>query len=283
MNGILLVDKPKGWSSFDVVAKVRGTLRRAQLAESARLSHVDAAQGSQEERARRVNDTVSERQTPADTALRHKLAGMAGVAGQQGDAVRKLRVGHAGTLDPLASGLMILLIGSATKQADRLLKLDKSYDFTAQLGATTVTGDAEGEPEPWPNAKAPTESQITEVIKQFTGEIMQRPHSYSAIKVNGQPAYKQARKGQPIELKSRTVVIHSLEVVSYEYPKLKCRTKVSSGTYIRSLAEDIGKGLNTGAYLTDLRRTTIASYRVDEAVSPEADAEKIISSVIPLE
>lgn len=227
MNGLLLIDKPVGWTSFDVVAKVRGTLSRE-------LGH-------------------------------------------------KIKVGHAGTLDPLASGLMILLIGSATKQADTLLKLDKSYEFTAQLGATTVTGDAEGEPKPWPNAKIPTNEQITEVLEQFTGEIKQRPHSYSAIKVGGQPAYKQARQGQPIELEPRKVVIHSLELVSYEYPKLNCMASVSSGTYIRSLAEDIGKALNCGAYLTGLRRTTIADYSVKEAISPDSEAEKLVSSVIPLE
>ena len=216
-DGTLLIDKPAGWTSFDVVAKIRG-LRRAAF----------KAQGI----------------TPTK---------------------RQLRVGHAGTLDPFATGLLIILLGDATKRSDEFLKQDKTYEATIVLGATSNTGDPEGELTPVTDKK-PTVESIGVTLRQFTGTITQTPPAYSAIKVNGQRAYKLARKGHDVELPRRQVTIHSLELLDHAYPELKIRTHVSSGTYIRSLAEDIGEALGTGAYCRQLRRTTIGDASVVKAV-----------------
>ena len=175
----------------------------------------------------------------------------------------KVKVGHTGTLDPFATGLLILLAGKATKKAPELTKKDKVYEATIRLGETSTTGDPEGEITAT-GAELPSEEQVTEVLKQFTGKIEQRPPIFSAIKINGERAYKLARKGQEIEMPTRTVEIYSIEQISYSKPELQIRTHVSSGTYIRTLAEDIGKALGCGAYCSQLRRTQIADYKIDE-------------------
>ena len=175
----------------------------------------------------------------------------------------KVKVGHTGTLDPFATGLLILLAGKATKKAPELTKKDKVYEATIRLGETSTTGDPEGEITVT-GAELPTEEQIAEVLKQFTGKIEQRPPIFSAIKINGQRAYKLARKGEEVEMPTRTVEIYSIEQISYSKPELQIRTHVSSGTYIRTLAEDIGKALGCGAYCSQLRRTQIAEYKLDE-------------------
>ena len=175
----------------------------------------------------------------------------------------KVKVGHTGTLDPFATGLLILLAGKATKKAPELTKKDKVYEATIRLGETSTTGDPEGEVTVT-GAELPTEEQIAEVLKQFTGKIEQRPPIFSAIKINGQRAYKLARKGEEVEMPTRTVEIYSIEQISYSKPELQIRTHVSSGTYIRTLAEDIGKALGCGAYCSQLRRTQIAEYKLDE-------------------
>lgn len=215
-DGILLIDKPAGWTSFDVVAKLRG-MRRAAF----------KAQGV----------------TPTK---------------------RQLRVGHAGTLDPFATGLLIILLGDATKRSDEFLKQDKTYEATVTLGAVSSTGDPEGELTPVSDSK-PADEAVQAVLSRFTGRITQTPPAYSAIKVNGQRAYKLARKGQDVEIPSRQVTIHSLEVTEYDYPELKLRTHVSSGTYIRSLAQDIGEALGTGGYCSQLRRTKIGAQLITQA------------------
>lgn len=174
----------------------------------------------------------------------------------------KVKVGHTGTLDPFATGLLILLAGKATKKAPELTKLDKVYEATIRLGEVSTTGDPEGEISK--SGIAPTRAEIDAVIPQFLGKIQQTPPAFSAIKVNGQRAYKLARAGKEVEIPSRIIEIYSLDILSYEAPELKIRTHVSSGTYIRTLAEDIGKALGCGAYCSALRRTQIADYRIDE-------------------
>lgn len=175
----------------------------------------------------------------------------------------KIKVGHTGTLDPFATGLLILLAGKATKKAPELTKKDKVYEATIRLGETSTTGDPEGEIAKT-NAKLPTSGEIKKVLEQFTGKIEQRPPAFSAIKINGQRAYKLARAGKDFEVPTRTVEIYELEMLSYNEPELKIRTHVSSGTYIRALAEDIGKALGCGAYCSELRRTKIADYDITE-------------------
>lgn len=177
----------------------------------------------------------------------------------------KVKVGHTGTLDPFATGLLILLSGKMTKKSSEFLKLDKVYEATLRLGYTSTTGDPEGEITRWPFSEL-SEGFSSKTLASFVGKIKQTPPRFSAIKINGQRAYKLARKGQDFEIPTREVEIYSLEIISYNYPELKIRCHVSSGTYIRTLAEDIGKKLGTGAYLTALRRLSIANYNVADAL-----------------
>ena len=178
---------------------------------------------------------------------------------------KKVKVGHTGTLDPFATGLLILLAGKATKRSDEFLKKDKEYEATIHLGKTSTTGDIEGEITNV-SEKIPTLEEVEDACKKLTGEINQTVPVYSAVKINGERAYKLARKGKTVKMPTRKVTIYSLEIISYSYPELKIKTKVSSGTYIRTLGEDLGKNLGTGAYLTALRRTKIANYKVKEAL-----------------
>jgi tRNA pseudouridine55 synthase len=176
----------------------------------------------------------------------------------------KVKVGHTGTLDPFATGLLILLAGKATKKAPELTKLDKVYEATIRLGATSNTGDPEGEITISDEKPTISRERIEEVLRKFIGEIEQRPPAFSAIKVNGQRAYKLARAGKDVEIPTRKVQIYSIDIVEYEAPFLKIRTHVGSGTYIRTLAEDIGRELGCGAYTTELRRTKIADYDIEK-------------------
>ena len=211
-DGILLIDKPAGMTSFGVVARVRRVLSQA--------------------------------------------------------AGNKVKVGHTGTLDPFATGLMILVVGKETKNAMRLTKLDKVYEATIILGQRSSTGDTEGELTQVSDA-VPTNEAVQEVLRRFTGEITQTPPIFSAIKVDGVRAYKLAHKGETVEIPTRQIQVYSLELVDYSYPELRIRTHVSSGTYIRTLAQDIGETLGTGAYCRELRRTKIASHTLAEATTLE--------------
>lgn len=200
------------------------------------------------------------------------------------DVIRRLRrqtgikkAGHAGTLDPMATGLMLILVGSATKQADRLLKQDKSYRTTIRLGATSDTGDAEGELTSVSTIQ-PTLEEVQQTLKQYIGEITQTPPAYSAIKINGVRAYQRARRGETVEMPSRQVTIHRLDLIDYTYPDLTVEVEVSSGTYIRTLGEDIGKSLGVGGYLTALRRLTIGDYTVDGAVGLDSLTSENLSA-----
>ena len=177
-------------------------------------------------------------------------------------AGKKVKVGHTGTLDPFASGLLILLADKATQQAMAFSKLDKVYEATMQLGATSSTGDPEGEITVVTPEVNYSKAQIELCLRQFVGKISQRPPIFSAIKINGQRAYRLARAGKEPEMPSRTVEVFTLELLDYRPPYLSFRAHVSSGTYIRSLVEDIGKSLGCGAYTTALRRTKIADYDI---------------------
>jgi len=207
-DGIILIDKPSGMTSFGVVARIR--------------------------------------------RKRSERAG------------KKIKVGHTGTLDPFATGLMILVIGKETKNAETYSKLDKVYEATFRLGQTSTTGDPEGEITEVSD-RQPTLAEVTEALTKFKGEIQQTPPSFSAIKIDGQRAYKLARAGEVVEMPVRTVTVHSLELLNYTYPEVRVRAHVSSGTYIRTLAEDVGKVLGVGAYCTQLRRTKIADWSVEDA------------------
>jgi len=179
-------------------------------------------------------------------------------------AGKKVKVGHTGTLDPFATGLMILVTGKKCRDAGAYTKLDKWYEAEIVLGQVSTTGDPEGELTDISD-RQPTREEIEQVLQQFTGEIRQRPPIFSAIKINGQRAYKLARDGQEVEIPERTVQVYTLELVDYTYPSLQIRVHVSSGTYIRSLAVDIGKTLGVGAYCQALRRTKIANYDIADA------------------
>ncbi len=177
----------------------------------------------------------------------------------------KYKVGHSGTLDPSATGLLILAIGKSTKLIPSLITSNKEYLVTMMLGYKSTTGDIEGQISEISN-KTPTNSQVEQVISQFVGDISQTPPIYSAVKVNGQRAYKLARQGKQPEIKPRTVNIEYIDDVEYNYPNICFRCKVSSGTYIRSLVEDIGGKLDTGAYMTSLCRTKIGDYSLVNAI-----------------
>lgn len=184
-------------------------------------------------------------------------------------ANKKVKVGHTGTLDPFATGLMILVVGKECKNAGHYTKLDKVYEATFCLGQTSSTGDPEGELTNVSD-RVPERTEIEKLMGQFTGDIKQWPPIFSALKINGVRAYKLARSGQDVEIPERTITIHSLELVEYDYPNVKIRTHVSSGTYIRSLASDLGEALQTGAYCTQLRRTAINKWSIDDAQTLES-------------
>lgn len=216
MQGLLLVDKPATWTSFDVVNYVR-----------------------------RI------------------------VATHEGKKPKNCKVGHTGTLDPLATGLLVLLVGKEyTRKATELTKLDKTYEVTMKLGETSSTGDEEGTKTAVSDT-VPAEQAVREALDAFQGRLMQVPPAFSAMKINGQRAYKLARDGKEVELEARPVTIYKNEFVSYEYPFVKFVSSVGSGTYIRSLVEDLGKNLGTGAYMSDLRRTRVGKFSIVEATAVE--------------
>lgn len=179
------------------------------------------------------------------------------------------KIGHAGTLDPLAEGLMILLVGKEfTRQADSFLKLDKEYILKFKLGETSTTDDGEGE-KALVSDRQPELAEIQAAIQQLTGEILQTPPIFSALKIGGQRAYKLARAGKPVTMTPRPVTVYSWQDVEYDYPYLSARVKVSSGTYIRSLARSLGEILEVGAYLAALQRTQIGEYQLSKAIDLE--------------
>lgn len=189
-------------------------------------------------------------------------------------------LGHAGTLDPLASGLLIILTGNAKKLQDIFTCHDKLYRTTIFLGAYSETDDGEGPIHPYSVSSIPLEREIKDVITSFTGEISQIPPSYSAIKIQGKRAYSLARKGKKVELKSRTISIYNIKLIQYNFPELEIEVSCSTGTYIRSLARDIGEALGTKAYVKTLRRLESGSFKIQQAETVE-NIER--SSLYPLE
>ncbi len=184
--------------------------------------------------------------------------------------VKKLKVGHAGTLDPLATGVLIVCTGRATKRIDELQAHVKEYVATVRLGATTPSFDLETEIDgtyPWEHI---TREDVERVLReQFTGSIEQVPPAFSACKVDGKRAYKMARKGREVELKAKTLVIDEIELLHCELPSITVRVVCSKGTYIRALARDIGEALGSGAHLTALRRTRVGSVSVEQCMGVE--------------
>jgi tRNA pseudouridine55 synthase len=185
-------------------------------------------------------------------------------------ALHEERVGHLGTLDPFAKGLLVVLVGRATRLAPFAAGWTKSYEGVIRLGVTTETDDATGKvvaTAPWTSI---TPAQLAEVIGSFRGGYEQRPPAYSAVKIEGERAYRRARRGEAVTLPPRQVEIKELEIVEAAVPDLRFRATVSGGTYLRSLARDIGAALGCGAHLAALRRTAVGPLRVEDAVAPEA-------------
>ena len=213
-DGFLLVDKPAGWTSHDVVAHVR------------------------------------------------KMSGIK-------------KVGHGGTLDPMATGLLVIGLGKATKELERFVQGDKTYVAETTLGATTATDDAEGKVEPTPGfgdgseSAQPSQPEIESALVEFEGELEQLSPVYSAIKTGGKKAYVEARKGRTVERKPRNVTIRSIDLLDYDWPQVRFRTTVSKGTYIRSIARDLGERLGTGGYLSALRREKVGDFDVKDAVGAD--------------
>ena len=181
---------------------------------------------------------------------------------------KKVKVGHTGTLDPFATGLLILLANKFTKLSNDFLKLDKWYEATLLLGKTSTTGDPEGDISNF-SAKIPSLAKVKQAVLAFTGKIQQTVPVFSAVKINGQRAYQLSRRGEVVKMPTREIEIYSIEILQYKYPELIIRTHVSSGTYIRTLAEDIGRKLATGAYLTSLRRTKVGIFDISSAIELE--------------
>jgi tRNA pseudouridine55 synthase len=194
---------------------------------------------------------------------------------------KNIKVGHAGTLDPKATGLVILCTGKATKKIDEIQTTDKEYIATIKLGATTPSYDLESEENQVFPTNHITLSLIEEALNTFLGETDQTPPIFSAIKINGKRAFDYARKGKQPEMKPRKIFIHQIEVINFSMPELILRIKCSKGTYIRSIAKDIGEKLNSGAYLIGLRRTAIGENTIENALTIEK-IEEILDSLKPL-
>jgi tRNA pseudouridine55 synthase len=209
---VLLIDKPLDWTSFDVVKKIRNTIR-----------------------------------------------------------IKK--VGHAGTLDPLATGLLIVCTGKFTKKINEFMAQEKEYTGTITLGAVTPTYDLESEPEDLKPTEGITKEEIEKTTKSFMGEILQVPPAHSAIKQKGKPVYLLARKGIDVVLEPRKITIKEFEITYIEMPVISFKVVCTTGTYIRSLANDFGKALGCGGYLSKLRRTRIGDFKADDALSMEQFAK----------
>lgn len=217
---VLLIDKPLGWSSFQVVNKLRWLIRKTYK-------------------------------------------------------IKKIKVGHAGTLDPLASGLLIICTGKETKNISTYQAQEKEYMGTITLGSTTPSYDLETEVDQHFPTDHLTEELIKNTTAQFTGEIQQKPPLFSAIKKDGKRLYELARAGEETEIAARTVNIHKFEITDLQLPDVTFKINCSKGTYIRSIAHDFGAALNNGGHLSSLRRTAIGNYRVENAQSLEGFEEMI--------
>ncbi len=221
VGALLAVDKPADWTSFDVVNKIRGVLRK------------------------KYN-------------------------------TKNIKVGHSGTLDPMATGLLLICTGKYTKELHHLTGLDKKYQGTITLGIETATYDAEGKvisTDPVPEL---SKNKLEEIFKNFIGEIDQHPPAYSAIKKDGKKLYELARAGKEVKTESRKVSVYDIELLSFNSPILEFQIHCGSGFYVRSLAHDVGKEIGCGAHLSSLRRTAIGKYSIDNALRVE-EMEALIS------
>ncbi len=192
----------------------------------------------------------------ADIRRRLRLAG----------APKRVKVGHAGTLDPLATGLLVVMVGRATRLCDALMAGEKAYDAEIDLSARTPTDDAEGAREEFPVDTPPTRAQVEAALAAFVGTISQTPPAYSAVHVGGRRAYALARDGRAPVLEPRTVVIHALRLTAFDWPLARVEIDCAKGVYIRSLARDLGTALATGGMLASLRRTRVGAFRIHDAV-----------------
>ncbi len=217
----LLIDKPLGWTSFDVVKKIKNLIR-----------------------------------------TKYNL--------------KKIKVGHAGTLDPLATGLLIVCTGKFTKRVDTIQEQEKIYTGTITLGGTTPSYDLETEVDITFETAHITEQLIKKTTTQFVGKIDQKPPIFSALKRGGERLYEKARRGEKIKIKSRRVSVHSFNITTMEMPKVSFEIKCGKGTYIRSIANDFGAALNSGSHLSKLCRTAIGNYQLSEGINIEA-FEKLLN------
>lgn len=220
---IIAIDKPLGWTSFDAVKRIRGSIQRR---------------------------------------LR----------------LKRFKVGHAGTLDPLATGVLLVCTGRATRCIETLQSGEKEYVATLKLGSTTPSFDLETEIDATYPTEHITEDLVREALKSFEGDIMQVPPVFSAVKIDGKRAYKYARKGKDPQLKAKPIVIRKLELISLVGNELKFRVVCGKGTYIRALARDLGKALNSGAHLISLRRTRVGDYKEEDCLNIEEAVEKIATT-----
>lgn len=183
--------------------------------------------------------------------------------------LKPIKVGHAGTLDPLATGVLVLLIGKATRLTEYVQRMPKTYRSTFRLGATSDTEDIEGNVTELPNALRIERAQIERALPRFVGSVEQMPPAFSALKVNGRRAYALARAGKSVELKARTIEIHSLSIDRFEYPDFELTIECGSGTYVRSLGRDIARSVNSEAIMTALNRTAIGPFTLENAIASD--------------
>src|SRR5262245_38371438 len=183
--------------------------------------------------------------------------------------LRPLKVGHAGTLDPLATGVLIVAIGPATRLIEYIQRLPKTYQGTFLLGRTSDTEDIEGSVVELPSPPIPTQAQIEAAIPRFIGQIDQRPPAYSALKIAGRRAYKMARRGDAVDLAPRPVEVYDLQIIRYDYPELELLVRCGSGTYIRSLGRDLAAAVGTGAVMSVLRRLAVGPFEVKDALATD--------------
>lgn len=215
LAGMLLIDKPAGWTSMDVCASIRARLRRA-------------------------------------------------------GAPKRVKVGHAGTLDPMATGLLVVLIGKATRLCDAFMAAEKTYETDIDLSRTSDTDDAEGRVTPVDVPSPPTQARVLDAMAALTGRILQRPPAYSAVHVGGRRAYAMAREGRAPDLPARPVEVREFRLDSYQWPIARATIRCGKGTYIRSLARDLGAALGTGGMLVSLRRTRAGAFSIDAARTMDA-------------
>lgn len=190
-------------------------------------------------------------------------------------------LGHCGSLDPLATGVLVLVVGKARKVQDLIVRGEKVYDMTVTLGATSDTDDAEGAVTPVAGAQPPAREAIEAALAPFRGEISQVPPTYSAVKVEGRRMHREARKGRPVEAPPRTVTVHELRLDRYEWPTLDLHLRCSSGTYARAIARDLGAALGTGGYMSRLVRSRVGSLDLAQAVAPEAAGPEHLLGIEP--